>query len=247
MIKDDLVFRWEVSENHSGYKIIASLLVVTIFTIIFGIVDVRLDRAYVPNLESATVLQFRSDDIGRVWRQRAEEGGPFPGRLEINGSVGMAGLYEAINSEAVSGWNGYQVPLREFQSNVGLRSGVLSQKGRRYFPERVVMPGGVPAKVPVASKAVRRPILTPFDSDALDWMPEKLPEFGMEVDGGMLVSASWRFMLRLRPDGTVDHCVSLSGGAEAGLMEMAGWLRGLRFKPGEGERWLGLRVEFVNQ
>lgn len=247
MIKDDLVFQWQVSESHSGYKIIASLLVVIIFTVIFAVVDVRLDRTRVPNLESATVLHFGNDDIGRVWRQRAEEGGPFPGRLEINGSAGLPGLYQGIDSDGISGWSGYEVPLRGFQTDVESLSEVFLQKGQRYFPERVVISVGDLTKLQVAAKAVRRPILTPFDSDALEWMPEELPEFDMEVEAGMLVSASWRFMLRLRPDGSVDQCVSLSGGADAGLLETGDWLRGLHFKPGDGERWLGLRVEFVNQ
>jgi len=247
MIKDDLVFNWDKSDKRSGFKVIAFLIVMVLFTVVFGIVDVRFQPLRRPNLESASVLHFAGDELGQLWRQRAEEGGPFPGRLEIDPTAGLPGLYEAGDSGGLSGWSGYSASPREFQAVVGLASGELSQKGQRYLPERVLMPSGVPGKSPKIAKAVRRPILTPFDSNALEWMPAELPEFDMKLDGGILVSGAWRFMLSLRPDGSVDHCVSLSGGGEPGLQETANWLRGIRFESGEGERWLGLRVEFVNQ
>lgn len=247
MIKDDLVFNWDKSDRYSGFNVIAFLIVVVLFTVVFGIVDVRFQPLRRANPESAGVLHFTGDGLGQLWRQRAEEGGPFPGRLEIGSTGVLPGLYEAGDSGGLSGWSGYNASLRMFQADVGTASGELSQKGRRYFPERVLMPGGVPGKAPEIAKAVRRPILTPFDSNALEWMPAELPEFDMKLDGGILVSGAWRFMLSLRPDGSVDHCVSLSGGGEPGLRETTNWLRGIRFESGEGERWLGLRVEFVNQ
>lgn len=250
MIKDDLVYNWQTSESHVGFKIIAVLVVTIIFTIGFTFVDIDMKPPKAPSLESATVLHFADDDLGRAWMLVAEEGGPFPGRLEINGAGRLLDMDQMITSGGVSGWSSYDATLREFQSTVGTSSGLLAQKGQRYFPGRVkILDGNVDGNVKGVSdpvRSTRKPILTPFDDQALGWMPEQVPDFEIPVNGGDLLSASWRFMLRLRPDGSVSDCVSLSGGGDAGLKETTEWLKGLRFKSGGGERWLGLRVEFLN-
>lgn len=63
-----------------------------------------------------------------------------------------------------------------------------------------------------------------------------------------IVSAEWRFVLNLRADGTVLECLSLSGGSEEGLAAMIAWLRSLKFQESEeAERWMGLRIEFLNE
>ena len=199
-----------------------------------------------PNLESATVLHFADDDLGRAWSLLAEENGPFPGRLEINGVGGIPDINQTIDSGEGGKWSDYRVALHQFQSVAGSSSGALAQKGVRYFPERVKIRATDTASTEQHDRFTRKAILTPFDRQALGWMPEEVPDFEVSVNGGDLLSASWRFMLRLRPDGSVSDCVSLSGGGDVGLKETTEWLRGLRFKSGAGERWLGLRVEFVN-
>lgn len=246
MIKDDLVFRWQISESHVGFKVIAIVVVVIIFTVGFGTLDVHLRPLASPSLESAMILQFNDDDLGRMLTLIAEEKGPFPGRLEINGAGNLPEMDQGMGFVGVSGWSSYSATLRDFQSTVGDSSDFLVEKGRRYFPQRVKI---IDEKLEFGGDAVqstRKPIITPFDDEAMSLMPELVPDFEIPVNGGDLLSASWRFMLRLRPDGSVSDCVSLSGGDDAGLEETTEWLKGLRFKPGEGERWLGLRVEFLN-
>lgn len=244
--QEGLLFNWRNSESHIGFKVIAIIMVAMIFAILFGMVDVNLKPPVTPSFESATVLQFADDDLGRAWRLRAEESGPFPGRLEIDRTGRLTDIDQAIMSSGVSGWSDYEVSMHEFQADVGVPAGLLAEKGKRYFPSRVIVPDeALDPSVPMAD-ATRRAVLTPFERQSLEWMPDEVPEFEIPVNGADLISATWRFLLRLRPDGSVSDCVSLSGSDEPGLEETTKWLTGLRFKPSDGERWLGLRVEFLN-
>lgn len=245
MTRNDLVFNWRTSESQVGSKIVATLIVTIIFAIGFALVDVDLLAPKTGVLESATVLHFADDELGRAWRLKAEENGPFPGRLEIDGAGVIPDIDRLTDYGGVGGWNGYDVALRRFQAAGGEPSVSLARKGMGYLPGRVKIFNGDLAGVPDPVRK-RKAILTPFDDQALGWMPEEVPDFQIPVAGGDLLSASWRFMLRLRADGSVSDCISLSGGGDAGLEETTEWLRGLRFNPGEDGRWLGLRVEFVN-
>ncbi len=246
MTKEELVFNWRTSESHIGFKIIAVSAVAIIFTVLFGLVEITLKPPKAVGFDSASAFRLVNDELGREWTLLAEENGPFPGRLEIAGAHGLADIDQAMVSGDVSGWSGYDVSLRKLQAIVSLPSYSLASKGQRYFPSRVKIFNENVAQDIVATEVTRKAILAPYDDQALKWMPEEVPDFVFPVNGGDLLSASWRFMLSLRPDGSVSDCVSLSGGADAGLKETTDWLRGLRFKSGEGERWLGLRVEFVN-
>lgn len=253
MVKDDLIFKWQASESHLGFKIIAIIIVAVIFTGLFGIVDVQLEPPPNPVFESAAVLHFADEDLGRAWTLLAEEAGPFPGRLEITGSDGMPSMQGVDTSSGLSGWSKYEISLRKFRESSEAISGTLAEKGLRYFPQRVKI--GVGKEETEKEEAAldsgrltRKAILTPFDESALGWMPEIVPDFEIPTDGGELTSDSWRFVLRLRQNGSVMDTVSLGGLGEAGADELVAWLEKLRFMPGEGgERWLGLRVELINK
>jgi hypothetical protein len=92
-----------------------------------------------------------------------------------------------------------------------------------------------------------RPLLIPYTKESEQWLPSKFPAFQMETDE-KIGSADWRFILSLRKDGSVMECFSLSGGDENGLEVMIAWLKSLRFQEAvEQERWMGLRIEFINQ
>lgn len=244
--KTDLIFDWVRKEKKSDSKITPLLIVTAVFTIFFGLIQVRVQPFEKPILETAEIMHFSDNDLGRAWRQRAEEDGPFPGRLEIGGTVNGGGDSRLSSLIGFSDLSSYGSVLRKFQTVDGNDAVELAENGRKFLPERISIPEPLPRKSPAQARILRRPILTPFDGEALRWMPDALPEFKIKAEGGFLVSGSWRFMLSLRLDGSVAHCVSLSGGDEPGLAETADWLRGIRFKSGSGERWLGLRVEFVN-
>jgi hypothetical protein len=53
--------------------------------------------------------------------------------------------------------------------------------------------------------------------------------------------------MSLSEHGSVAELIPLAGGDDPAQKAMERWLRGLRFKEGTGERWFGLRVDFVNR
>ncbi len=247
MTRDEPIFSWKASESSIGVIFVAILIVAAVFTVFLGAVDVEFIPPAPESRETMGILRFSDDVLGSEWLRLAEERGPFPGRLgrgepRILPDIGATSAFSGGRS-----WSGYQPELRVFESNPDMDGYDLAREGRRFLPRRVFL--GEKLKEPVSPPlaASRKPILTPFDSLALRWLPDDLPDFDVNIQGGDLLSASWRFLIRLRPDGTVGDCVSLSGGAEPGLLGTANWLRRVKFKAGEGERWLGLRVEFVNQ
>ena len=244
MTREDLIFDWRKSEGSFRAKVISFVLVAIIFTTVLGFVRIRTSTISDRPSESASVLHFKDDDLGRFWMLQAEEDGPFPGRLKLdgyNGRLSTGGIDGAV------AWSDYRSDLRAISETEDGRQENLAAKGARVFPSR----GGATAKpddgaVIFPRKLKRIPVLVPYNSEAMDWMPEKLPSFAQTL-GVEAVAASWRFTINLREDGSVRESIPLAGGDDAGQAALQDWLLGVRFKQGTGDRWLGLRVEFVNQ
>ena len=252
MIKDDLIFHWQDAEGSFGVKVFAFVLVAIVFTGFFGLIDVRLKAPLTPNFQSATVIHFADEEMARAWTLMAEEAGPFPGRLKIDGLAGALDMQANGLSTGDKEWSGYDISLRGFQEDPGQILGSLAPKGQRVFPERVKIRSEEEqiSRETLKEKPLvvpRKAILTPFDSDAMKWIVDPMPDFEVPVDGAEVPPASLRFMLRLRPDGSVQDCISLGGIGEAGSDKISAWLGDLKFKPAAGERWLGLRVELINK
>jgi hypothetical protein len=79
------------------------------------------------------------------------------------------------------------------------------------------------------------------------WTPAELPLFHLESQAE-IKTTEWRFLLNLSKDGRVRECLLLSGGDDSGSTDISTWLKGLQFqKDAEAERWMGLRVELLNE
>lgn len=244
MIKDDLIFEWSDAPGNQRRKLLALLLVSLLFVLFGVMINVRFDSPGVGSVRTASVL-FLDGEIGREWRLKAEEEGPFPGRLEIGWDSDPLDLRIVISAEGEVDWNDHTIRMRPMRSEVGKSSDLIASKGVRYFPEIESVSREVRDTDPL--KLVRSPVLIPYSKEAQQWLPDDLPLFPLRSEEG-LASASWRFVLNLREDGSVAQCLSLSGGNEASLMAMTEWLEQLRFKmSAEDSRWMGLRVEFLNQ
>ncbi|MFD2257959.1 hypothetical protein ACFSSA_14855 [Luteolibacter algae] len=247
MIKDDLIFEWRHSDSHLGRKLLALALVAAVFSILVGTINVKLPPVGSESLKTASVMRFTDDALGRAWRLKAEEEGPFPGRLDFNSAASLAEWERALRPAGDSHWLDYEIETVPLPKNTEIENHRLAEKGVQVFPKRQ-------RKLEAAAERVhehlRMPVLIPFSQEALKWMPDELPEFAPPLEEGA-VPASWRFTLSLRANGTVDQCFSLLGGNEPGVQEMIDWLKSLHFKrtagKADGERWLGLRVEFINK
>lgn len=245
MTRDKLVFDWGNSEKRIFDKVVACMVIVMIFTIFFGLVDIRVGSTFKESARSASIIRFESEELAKKWLLIAEEGGPFPGRFEILSS--LPGVDASLDSMSVDPFadGGYEVSLRPIIVDSGVTRMELATKGVRVFPE--IPSSGRVNQADSISPATgkKQPVLTPYDKAAIAWMPESLPVFnpGEETDTS---GSPWRFAVGLRSDGTISDCIALGGG-EAGLEEIRGWLRGVKFGAGEDERWLGLRVELINR
>lgn len=245
MTRDKLVFDWTGSESRFFDKMVAFVVVTLIFTFFIGAFNIRLEPASEVNAKSASIIRFNSDELSRRWLLVAEEGGPFPGRLEIAGGLTGAGdSLETMVGDPFLG-DGYRVSLAGMEVDSGVAREELAATGIRVFPEARVKDEALP---PVGEGEVgdeKQPVLTPFDQSALGWMPESLPLF-QPAEGADTSGSPWRFAVVLRGDGTIRDCIPLGGG-EGGIEEISSWLRGVKFGVGEEERWLGLRVELINR
>ncbi len=243
MTKGDLIFDWQKPESSFRVKMLSYILVGIIFTFLFGSLKVGISVPTRVRAESASILRFRDDEMGRSWTLQAEEDGPFPGRLSFDGFLG--GL-EADGSDGVFPWHVYRSGLREIGNDGSYANEDIAPKGVRVFPSIIAVGGDPGADPPIQTKMAMMPILIPYDSYALAWMPDRLPDIAIP-EGAEKMTTAWRFAVNLRENGTVKEAISLVGGEDAGQALMERWLHGVRFKEGSSDRWLGLRVEFANR
>lgn len=244
MNKDHLVFDWRGSETRLIDKIVAALVVTIAFIVSFKAIDVRVGSAFENTSDTASIIRFDSEDLANRWLLIAEEGGPFPGRMEIVSRIpGSDSSLEAIAGDPFADGD-YEVSLRNIEPDFGVSQVELAPKGLRFFPKITDDREPVELDSSLVAAGARQPVLKAYDKSAAEWLPEELPVFSpgesLETSG-----SPWRFALGLRSDGTVQDCICLGGG-EAGLAEISEWLHRVTFTPGEEERWLGLRVELIN-
>lgn len=239
----ELIFRWRGSRQPLMPKLLALALAAVLFTLLMTI-RVRVDVPDKSAPRRASVIFLRDDLQGRALTLRAKEGGPFPSKFEPSQWEGMAGL-EAVALDAVR----YQPPvyqpgLQPLPAENQLKPLELAAKGVSFFPQRVPLPDAVPdvAKLKLA------PVLYPLSGTTRDILSVDLPSFGAVVDAN-LTSLSWRFLVRLNPDGSVTDCVSLEPGGGPGGTELEKWLRAITFKadPGKPSRWIAVGIGFTNQ
>jgi len=242
MTKGELVFDWKKSESLGRDKVASVLIVVTFFTIFFGLVDLRLPPFRSEPVEEAGLIRFADRDMARSWLLEAEEKGPFPGRLEVDDALSLP----AFSGGGLSSWNDYRVRLKPLNKEAELGRLEIASKGTRVFPEIPSVAERLPEDVPQRLTMRRKLTLTSYDTEALKWMPgAELPEF--EVPEGVeSVPDSLRFTLSIRQNGTVSELIPLAGGADPLQDAVMRWLRSVRFGEGADERWIGLRVDFVN-
>lgn len=247
MTKDDLIFEWHKRDIHAARQIVPFILVLAAFGFCFSIFEFGFEVPRDISIKSASVTYLLDDDIGRRWQLVAEEDGPFPGRLDIDDQSGLLNSGTILGQQGEELWSKHRIELKTLpEEDVGIKDRIAA-KGVRYFPSHGKSATEVPGEVELVEGLELYPSLIPFEEQSVKWIPESLPPFPVKIEEGTLTSA-WRFVLNLRPDGTVAQCFSLSGGREKSLDEMARYLEGLKFQAADEEsRWIGLRVEFLNR
>lgn len=244
MNKNDLIFDWSSVEVHSGWKGVSLLVVVLGFGFLVSLINVEFGHREVGTVKSASVLFLSNHEEGETWSMLAEEEGPFPGRLEISGLNDP--LSELGDGSLIDrSWNPNRVRLKDMEISSAIAAHRISAQGQRYFPRNFRSTGAL--QVQPKTDVVLKPNLIPYTKEAQKWLPAELPLFRMEMEEE-IASAEWRFVLNLRADGSVMECLSLSGGRDEALTMLTAWLKSIRFQESqEPERWMGLRLEFLNE
>lgn len=239
MTRDTLIFDWRVRESSFRFKIVSYLVVGLAFAFFFGALRIRVSAPAQTRGDAASVIRFADEPMARSWLLVAEENGPFPGGLELGGT---GDALTATGDDRRLQWSDYKAALRPLRDDTERSGEALSAKGVRVFPEREKTTKPEPT---LTKKLRQAPILIPYDPVASAWMPESLPDFQMPA-GAAAGGGLWRFAVNLRENGSVRDAIALEGGADPARQAMERWLRNVRFKEAEGDRWVGLRMEFVN-
>lgn len=235
------VFRWRPLGRPLFPRLFALALVGGGFTFLITSVRVRVDAMEKSTPRKASVIFLGDDTQGRALSLKAQEGGPFPSRFNLSQWGGLTLLensaLDAIRFESPA----YEPKLEPLPTTEPVAPLAFAAKGERFFPEHPQTPDAIPD-----SSGLRpAPVLFPLSGGSL---PDPLPPFEAPVDAAMS-AASWRFLLRLSPEGTVMECVSLENTDQPGALELEKWLRRVPFPPDRSEpfRWIAVGVGFTNQ
>ena len=192
----------------------------------------------------ASVIQVTDDAEGRALTLRAREGGPFPSRFDPSAWEGAAAMEQAAFEAARWTPPPYVPVLRTLPDEVTAASAACGQ--RRANPAETPARSHAPPRLPRNSGWCRSFIRCP-GSRPRQCRASCRPSMAC-VDAAM-TAEPWRFLVRLDAAGTVQDCVSLAGGDEAGPPPLEVWLRRVSFnpEPAKPSRWIAVGVGFTNQ
>jgi hypothetical protein len=248
MTKHPLIFDWSKSESSRKDKFFSVIIVGLLFAFLIGAIELNLPSQRSDSMTQATLIRSVDEEMMKSWALEAQENGPFPGRLlseRDSESMMFAG------EEGLAWWRDYEIQLRPMRKETGVASVDIMPKGKQEFP---IIDVDTPGENPSAVSSLSEPILVPYNKEALQWLPEELPSFDLSRIAERTTD-SLRFLVSLREDGSMAELIPLAGAVnqeqktqEAEAQEaQEDWLRSIRFKKGIGERWFGLRVDFVNR
>jgi hypothetical protein len=238
------IFRWRGNDGGTLPRLFSFLIVAAGFVFLLTFVRVRTGAPQPWIGQKASIIHLRNDADGRAWAVRAEEGGPFPSHFDPSDWAGYAALkHQVIEATRISP-PAYVPPLRELPSEKPVGPLALAPGGVAVFPHR--SSPEIDVQPPRPSRPV--PVLYPLSKIPIEALPSDLPVFDAAIDRE-ITAKTWRFLLRLRPDGGIADCVSLAGAANPASLLLEDWLRKIRFDPALAakNRWISIAVGFINQ
>ncbi|MFT4177817.1 MAG: hypothetical protein QM627_14365 [Luteolibacter sp.] len=237
------VFRWRLPNDALFGKFAALLICTVAFAVFLTMVRVRVVPPMQPEGRKATLIYLDGGPEAAAWALRAEEGGPFPSRVEPGEWPGVKAIEDRVMDTLAFRRSFHQVELKALPEAPPPGPILLEQRGETVLP-KLVKPAS--AKWPAPS-LVTAPVLYPLANISATELPESLPPFQAEINDA-LVSSSWRMLVRLRPDGGVAESVTLTGESNPGSVALEKWLRSVRFRPDSSRSspWIGIGIGFVN-
>lgn len=238
-----LIFDWIKGEASRKDKLFSVIIVASLFALLMGGIDLNLPTPRTEPMAEGTLIRLVDRELATSLAREAEENGPFPGRLKPEGE--NPEMMFAPDGGGQGWWTDYQVKLRPMRDDSTVTRVNITPKGKREFPEIAASDARISNDTPKAAPSPSEPVLVPYDAAALEWLPDELPGLKLSV-GAERATDALRFLVNLREDGSVAELIALAGAEDRTRDALENWLRGIRFKKGEGERWFGVRVDFVN-
>jgi hypothetical protein len=238
------VFPWRGRKKQYFPMIFAHLLVGAGVVLMLGLVRVKVVTPKPMAPRKASLIYLTDDAQGRALALQAQEGGPFPSHFEPSQWEGMAALEAEAMAELHAPRKSYVPVLRDLPKETRIAPITLAGKGETVFPKHPPAAHTTSA----AAKLKPAPTLYPLSGIPLEAIPTTLPPFSGTVDGEM-TKASWRFLVRLNPNGGVVECVSLEKGGETDARELETWLHLIQFHSTSAKpsRWIAVGIGFSNQ
>lgn len=243
MTKCELIFDWSRSEASRKDQLFSVVIVGSLFIFLYGAIKLKEPSYRTYPDERGSLIRLVDGEMAKSWSLQADENGPFPGRLDVGGELGGTILSE---QEGLFWWRDYEVRLRPMQLDDGVGRVEITPRGKQEFPALSAAVVDAAGAALGAASSASEPILIPYHSAAVAWLPEEVPALDTRGLAGARVN-SLRFLVSLREDGSCAELIPLAGIAEPAQATLENWLRSIRFKEGSGERWFGLRIDFMNR
>lgn len=242
MTKRELIFDWSRSEVSRKDQLLSVVIVGTLFIFLYGAIKLNEPSYRTYPEERGSIIRLVDGEMAKSWSMQADENGPFPGRLDTGGEPGGTIFSE---QEGLAWWRYYKVKLRPMREDDGLSRVDITPRGKLEFPVISAAAEDAAGAALGAASSASEPILIPYPSAAIAWLPEELPALDTRSLAGATENPL-HFLISLREDGSLAELIPLANTAEPAQATLEGWLRGIRFKEGSGERWFGLRIDFMN-
>jgi hypothetical protein len=240
----EFLFTWRDRSTSSWNLIGGVVIALVLFVLLLSTIRVRLATPARWIEHKAAVIQLTGEVDGRAWTLRALEGGPFPTRFDPTTWPASRQAEAAAIRSATLQRQPHDPQLLNFPAPPPLRLPTLAEKGERFFPKPTPQDRPEPAAKPWKTL----PFIQPLAALPEGSLPESMPAFTGSIDAET-AAESWRFLIRLRPDGGVAECLPLTGAGLPGGDSLVAWLRSIKFSPAlhATHPWLALAIGFTNQ
>lgn len=225
------IFRWRGLDGTPLRGLLALIITGGLFAFFAATLRIRVSAPRQWVEKKASIIHLPADGSGRVWALRAQEGGPYPARFDVDAWQQYAGLDASLISSTRLTTGHYEPKLKELPEREGALPVDMADRNERVFPRHTAQAGAVES--PVLSIPV--PVLHPRSGITSEELPAILPVFdpaGMKEGAG--ASAPREFLLELDATGRVRSCTDLSGGDD--VPALRDWLRRVEFGPVVAEK-----------
>lgn len=218
------IFRWKGLDGTSFRGFLALIISGGLFALFGATVRIQVSAPQQWVEKKASLIQLPADETGKIWALRAQEGGPYPARFNVDAWERQPDLTGALISATRLSPGTYEPRIQNLPVEGGVESIALSDGNERVFPSR--KSGETEVAAPVRTIPV--PVLYPRSGISVSELPAELPAFDPALAGEALQTTVPRdFLLELDRSGRVLSSTDLSGNSDSPAIR--NWLMSIDF------------------